>query len=445
MGNRAEELVICDCVRTPFTHGNRLKGIPPEDLLATVISALVKRNDLNPELVSGVVTGTVLQDSRSPNVARSGAIKGGLPYKTSDYTVQTNCNSAFMGLLTALGSITSGLGDLYICTGVESMSRYGLGLRDLAGEYRKATDALELLKKDRDQFLATYAIVDCLDECLTDKTNRVSMIEIGEIMANLFSISREEQDSYTLENLIKAVSAVEEKKLTNYMVPLGEQVEDSYPLNRKRMIGKPELFGRTPVIFGEDNPLLNRRTFFEKHRAHLEKRGLKSITPTLTMYTSSIPGDGAGGCILTTESFARKAGLTPRFRLVNWAVTGVDPVIMGVGPNEAVEKLFSRPRTARAEGLTMNDMDQIELHEAFASQVLSVFKESERQYGRKWDRNRINPYGGSLAYTHPLGATNYRLLADIFSRFDEDKEAKLALATGCAGGGQGTALILERY
>lgn len=439
MNWKGEEIVICDALRTPFSHGNKLKNNSPVQLLSTVIRELLKRNSLKGSHVSGVIAGTVLQDSRYPNVARQAAMEADVAEQSSDYTVQANCNSAFTGLLSALGNILSGLGDLYICSGVEVMSSYGLGIRDRTGEYGPLSDARELLENDLKSFQNTYSLVDCLEECLTDRSNNVSMIEIGEIMANLYQISREEQDGYTFENLKKAIEAVEGKKLSPHIVPLDDLNEDSYPINRKRMLRKPELFKRTPLIFDDIE------SFRKKHQKHLSSLGMEKLNPTVTMYTSSIPGDGAGACILTTESNARSLGLEPRFRLIGWAVTGVNPVIMGIGPNEAVEKLFTNPKTKRAEGITMDHIDQIELHEAFASQVLSVLKESERKYSRIWKREKMNPYGGSLAFTHPLGATNYRLLTNAFSRFEEDKTMGYALLAGCAGGGQGTALLISRY
>jgi len=443
--NRNEEIVLCDTLRTPFCHGSRLKNTGPEELLARVIGELIERNKLDGSLVSAVTAGTVLQDSRTPNIARMAAGLAGLPVTTADYTVQNNCNSAFVGMLSALGAISCGLGELYITTGVESMSRYSFRLDDPEGVCGSAGELEELLKNDPESFRKSIKIIDKLEECLTDRCNNVSMIEVGEIMANLYGISREEQDSYTLENLKKAVRAVEERKMAPYIVEIDGISEDTYPLNRKKMINKPQLFSRTTEVFSENNPLLDRHKFYEKHKKHLKALGIDEIKPTVTMYNSSIPGDGAGGCIITTESYAREAGLTPRFRIINWAVTGVDPVIMGIGPNEAVEKLFSHPRTSHAENLSMEQMDQIEIHEAFAAQVLSVFKESENKYGRRWNREKINPYGGSLAYTHPLGATNFRMLSNVFARFDEDPTATYALMCGCAGGGQGTAVLLQRY
>ncbi len=445
MENRTGDIVLCDAVRTPFCHGNKLNKFGPEILLKTVIRSLLERNDLDPDYVSGVVSGTVLQDSRTPNIARMASSLAGLPFSTADYSVQNNCNSGFVGLFSALGAITSGLGELYLSTGVESMSRYGFGLRDLTGTCGDVFEINNLLAEGAEQFNSNFKIIGCLEECLTDNNNNISMIEIGELMANVFGISREEQDGYTLKNLAKAVEAVEMGKMASYITEIDGVIKDTYPLNRKKMVKRPEMFSRTSEVFGSSNPFLDTEGFYQKHKEHFKKFGVDKINPTVTMYNSSIPGDGAGGCIITTEKYAEKAGLTPKFRVINWAVAGVDPVIMGIGPCEATEKLFTEPKTTYAEGLGMEDMDLVEIHEAFAAQVLSVFKESERKYNRKWDYGKMNPYGGSLAYTHPLGATNFRMIANAFAWFDHNEDAEYALLTGCAGGGQGTSLMLKRF
>jgi acetyl-CoA acyltransferase len=163
------------------------------------------------------------------------------------------------------------------------------------------------------------------------------------------------------------------------------------------------------------------------------------------MYNSCVPGDGAGVCIVTTEEKAQSVGLRPRLRIIGWAKAGVHPIIMGIGPTASTHRLFTVPKTERAAGLQMEDVDVIEIHEAFASQVLSVFKTSELEYGRRWDLAKVNRYGGSLAYTHPLGATNVRLLTNVLSAFDTDPSPRYALATGCAGGGMGASVLFERY
>jgi len=282
-------------------------------------------------------------------------------------------------------------------------------------------------------------------EGLTDTDNNISMIEVAEVMANCFNISREQQDEYTMNNLKKAVNAVEQGLLADYIVPVAAIEADTYPINRKRMLRRPDSFSRPDPVFGDDNSQLNPIKFYQKHKQHLERLNIKKINPTITMYNASIPGDGAGGCILTTEQRAKTLGLKPLLRIISWAKAGVDPVIMGIGPLESTHKLLSDPKTERAKGLGLDDVDLIEIHEAFAAQVLSVFKESERKYARKWDPAKINPYGGSLAYTHPLGATNFRLITNVLAMFDRNSSARYALACGCAGGGQGTSFLFERY
>ncbi len=449
MVENLESLVICDAVRTPFCHGNQLKEYRPEDLLETILRALIKRNNLKPDSVSSVVTGCVLQDTRVSNIARIASMKAGLSEKLSDYSVQMNCNSGFMGLLTAIGGIAAGMGDVYISAGVESMSNYGFRLEDMTRKFGTVQEIDDLLSESGMEFLKNFKIVDCLWEGLSDDENDISMIEIAEIMANCFKISREEQDEYTLDNLKRAVDAILSGKLNNYIIPLGKEAEedkkDSYPLNRKRLIKHPEKFSRTAAVFGEENPELNPASFYEKHKNHLEKYGLKKIMPSVTMYNSCIPGDGAGGCILTTEEKAKSLGLKPLIRIINWAAVGVDPVIMGIGPMEAAHQIITDAKTKRAEEIPFDNIDIIEIHEAFASQVLSVFKESKQKHGHTWAPDKVNAYGGSLAYTHPLGATNFRLLTNILTRFNENPDAKYAMACGCAGGGQGTALLFERY
>jgi len=211
------------------------------------------------------------------------------------------------------------------------------------------------------------------------------------------------------------------------------------------MLKHPEQITRAEPVFNEGNPELNPARFYEKHKKHLEKLGVEKITPSVTMYNSCIPGDGAGGCILTTEENAKALGLKPLLRVINWAAIGVNPVIMGIGPAASTHKLFTEPKTQRAQGLDIDKLDIIEIHEAFASQVFSVLKESKNKYGIEWDTEKMNPYGGSLAYTHPLGATNFRLIIDILTMFDKNPSAKYGMACGCAGGGQGTSVLFERY
>ena len=274
---------------------------------------------------------------------------------------------------------------------------------------------------------------------MVDRENNISMIEIGEVMANVYGISREEQDAYTMEGLRRAVNAVESGALAGYLVALGDDDQDGYPLNRKRMLKHPETIARAAPVFSEETAFLPPDEFFEKHHAHLERLGVSGIVPTVTMYNSCIPGDGAGACIVTTADKAASLGLQPKLRILGWAKAGVDPVIMGIAPMESTQRLLTSAQ------VDMAAIDVIEIHEAFAAQVLSVFKEGKQRYGQCWDRDRTNVYGGSLAYTHPLAATNCRLITNVLSRFDAEPSANYALACGCAGGGMGASVLFERY
>ncbi len=445
MNTKLENLVICDAVRTPFSHGTGLKKYNAIYLLELVIRALVQRNNLKSDNIAGVVAGCVQQDTRATNIARIASIRAGLSERLSDYSIHTNCNSGFVGLLSAIGGIAADIGNLYIVSGAESMSNYGFRLNDKSGKYGSVSEINDLLKTSGEDFINNFDVVNCLIEGLSDDENDISMIEIAEVMANCFSVSRQEQDKYTMDQLQKAVTAVTQGLFSKYIIPIEDMEKDAYPLNRKRMLKHPEQISRTAAVFNEENPELNPARFYEKHKKHLERLGIKKITPSVTMYNSCIPGDGAGGCILTTEENAKSLGLKPLLRIISWAVIGVDPIIMGIGPAASTHKLFAEPKTERAKGIDIGKLDIIEIHEAFASQVLSALKESEKKYGIKWDTEKMNPYGGSLAYTHPLAATNFRLLIDILTMFDKNPSAKYGMACGCAGGGQGTSVLFERY
>jgi acetyl-CoA C-acetyltransferase len=334
-----------------------------------------------------------------------------------------------------------------IAGGVESMSNFGYRLHSKTNKYGSVLDIENALNQNGNGFLHDFDIVDCLEEGLKDSLNDISMIEIAEIMANVYGVGRDEQDDYARQMLERAVKAVEGNRLEKFLTPLGEIKKDTYPINRKRMLKRPNSFAKAQPVFAEDSEFITAKQFMEKHKRSLEELGFQGgqISPTVTMYNSCIPGDGAGACIVATEEKAQELGLEPLLRIISWGVVGVNPIVMGIGPNEAVHLAFTQPKTERVAGLTMDHMDLIEIHEAFASQVLSVFKQSEKRYNRPWVREKVNIYGGSLAYTHPLGSTNIRLITNILSRFDEEPSARYALATCCAGGGQGAAFVFERY
>lgn len=446
MNSDIENIVICDAVRTPFCHSHQFQSETPVSLLKCTIIALMERNAIPPEVIDGVIAGTVMNDSRWTNVARMTSLDAGLLNRSMDYSIQGNCNSGFMALLSAVNEIVTGNGSLYIAGGTELMSQYGFRLRDKAtGRDVDGGLFVAALEEKGKGVLEEFVLSDSVQETLTDCDHNMNMAEVAEIMASYYGISRIEQDEFAKRSLENALFAVENGILANYITPVGDVKLDSYPLNRKRLLKRKDGFSRGKPIFNLDENELSPNYFVEKNEKFLKPLGITDITPTVTMYNATVPGDGAGAAIVTTESRALALGLTPRIRIVNWEKIGVNPTLMGIGPSEATFGLFLNPKTDRSKDITFNQIDIIEIHEAFASQVLSVFKQGEQEHGMLWDMNKINTLGGSLAFTHPLGATNFRLITNILSRFDEDPSARYALGASCAGGGMGVSVLFERY
>lgn len=446
MNSTIENIVICDALRTPFCHSNQYHDQTPVSLLKEVVVSLLERNALPPETIDGLITGTVMHDSRWTNVARMVALESGLLHKSTDYSVQGNCNSGFVALLSAVSDILSGNGTLYLAGGTEQMSYYGFRARSRAtGRVLDATSFIEALKDKKEHLLSDISINDGIQETLTDFDHNLSMAEIAEIMANYYGISREAQDHFAKKSLEKALEATQNGTLDNYIVPVGDITIDSYPQNRKRLLKRDNAYSRAEAIFNLDNNTLSPEFFVKKNWDFLRPLGITEITPSVTMYNATVPGDGAGAAIVTTESRALALGLKPRARIISWEKIGVNPTLMGIGPSEATFSLFHNPKTKRAKSVSFDQIDIIELHEAFAAQVLSVFKQGKDKHSMEWKENIVNRYGGSLAYTHPLGATNFRLITNILSRFDEEPSAQYALSSSCAGGGMGISVLLERY
>jgi acetyl-CoA acetyltransferase len=290
-------------------------------------------------------------------------------------------------------------------------------------------------------------VVNCVPECLTDLESQMSMAECAEIIANFFAIPKGDQDRYAYHSLAKAVGAVEEGRLDCYVMPLSDAdgnpfSRDEYPAKRKRWLEKGEEFflSKKPFI-NEGAAFLTPQKFIEKHGAVMKHLGYAktAITPSVTLWSSCGNADGAAAAVITTEEKAKSLGLKIKAEIVSWAYSGVHPALMGIGP------LYSTQKALRFAGLKLSDMDSIEIHEPFAATVLAVMKEAPREMGEHWDTDKMNPYGGSLFYRHPLAATFFRLIANLFTTFDANDRARYGLATCCAGGGLGGTLILKKY
>ena len=395
---------ICDAIRTPIgRYGGTLAAIRTDDLAAIPISALMKRNtSVDWSAVDDVVYGCANQageDNR--NVARMALLLAGLPKEVPGTTVNRLCGSSMDAVATAARAIKCGEVELVIAGGVESMSRAPFVMGKADGAYSRSM-------KMEDTTMGWRFINPLMKAMYGVDT----MPETGEIVAEEFHITRKDQDAFALRSQQRAAEAIRAGRLKQEIIPV--------PIPQKK---------GDALFFSED----------EHPRPATTMEALSKLKPvvkpdgTITAGNASGINDGACALLLASESAAKRHGLTPRARVVAAAAAGVAPRIMGVGPIPAARKVLAK------SGLTLAQMDAIELNEAFASQALAVL----RDLGIPDDAAHVNPNGGAIALGHPLGATGARLVTTALYQLLRTN-GKYALCTMCIGVGQGIALILKR-
>lgn len=397
------EAFICDAVRTAFgRYGGALAAVRADDLGAAPIKALIDRNRaVDWETVEDVIYGCANQageDNR--NVARMAALLAGLPVAVPGATVNRLCGSGMDAVGMAARAIKSGETDLMIAGGVESMSR-----------------APFVMPKAETAFSRANAVYDTtigwrfVNKLMRQSYGIDSMPETAENVAEDFRVSREDQDLFALRSQQKAAAAIASGRLAQEIVP----------------VTVPRRKG-DPVIFDTDEH--PRQTSLEK------LAGLKGVVRadgSVTAGNASGVNDGAAALLIASAAGAAANNLTPRARIVALATAGVAPRIMGIGPAPASVKALQKA------GLGLDQMDVIELNEAFAAQGLAVL----RQLGLADDEARVNPNGGAIALGHPLGCSGARLVITALHEL-EARQGRFALCTMCIGVGQGIALIIER-
>jgi len=394
---------ICDAIRTPFgRYGGALSSVRADDLGAIPIKALMARNpNVDWQLVTDVIFGCANQageDNR--NVARMSALLAGLPLDVPGATLNRLCGSGLDALGTAARAIKSGEATLMIAGGVESMSR-----------------APFVMPKAETAFGRANAVYDTtigwrfINKLMKEKYGVDAMPETAENVATDFNISREDQDKMALSSQLKAVAAQKSGYFDTEITPV--------TIAQKK--------GDAIVVSQDEHP---RATTLE---SLAKLKGVVRPDGSVTAGNASGVNDGACALLLADEATAAKNGLTPRARIVGMATAGVAPRIMGIGPAPATQKVLA------LTGLTMAQMDVIELNEAFAAQGLAVL----RMLGVADDDARVNPNGGAIALGHPLGASGARLATTAVNQLHKTG-GRYALCTMCIGVGQGIAVILER-
>ena len=389
-----KDAVIVSGARTAMGKGRKgtLRTVRPDDLGACVIrEAVARAGGLDPAEVEDVLLGCAIpEQEQGMNVARISTLKAGLPVTTSAATINRFCSSGLQTISQAFDQIRCGHSDVVVAGGVESMSRVAMFQRTYANP-GFANDWPEVY---------------------------IGMGLTAENLARKYGISREEADEFSVESHRKALAALEEGRFNEEIVP--------YRFSLKKP-GKNGSVEETEVEFSVD----------ECPRPGTDLDGLSKLRPvfsatgTVTAGNASQMSDGAAAVVVMSSAKAEELGLRPRLVLRSYNVSGVAPEIMGIGPVEAV------PRALEQAGLTLDDMDVIELNEAFAVQALSVIRELDLPL------EKVNVNGGAVALGHPLGCTGARMTLTALGEL-ERREARYALVTMCIGGGMGAAGVFER-
>lgn len=397
-----KRVAIIDAVRTPIGRYNgALRQVRPDDLGARVIEALLERNpQVDPKTIEEVIFGNANQageDNR--NVARMSGLLAGLPVEVAGTTINRLCGSGLDAVIAAARGIALGEGDIYIAGGTESMTRA----------------PFVLAKPDQANPRGNQTMYDTtigwrfVNDRLADQYGTDSMPETAENVARQYGISREAQDDFAFESQQRAKRAIEAERFTDELVAVTQT-------DRK---------GNVSVFDRDEHP-----------RPETTREKLATLRPlfpsgTVTAGNASGVNDGASALLLMSEEKANELGLTPLGYYRASATAGVEPAIMGIGPIDATKKVLRRA------GLTVEQLDQIELNEAFAAQSLACIE------ALGLPSEKINVNGGAIAFGHPLGASGARILTTLLHEMRRTNRT-YGLATMCVGVGQGIALVVDR-
>jgi acetyl-CoA C-acetyltransferase len=389
------DALICEPLRTPVGRfGGVFRDVPATVLAKTVIEQLIARTGIPPESVDDVLLGQCYPNGEAPAIGRVAALDAGLPVDTPGLQIDRRCGSGLQAVIDASMRVQTCAADLVIAGGAESMSQVELYSTKVRWGARSG-GAMLTDRLDRARVSAGgehYPVPG-------------GMLETAENLRREYGIPREEQDELAVRSHARAVDAHERGDFAEEIVPVGDVDRDEHPRPDTTLESLTKL---RPVMLKSDPD------------------------STVTAGNASGQNDGAAVCIVTHAERAAELGLTPFARLVSWAVAGVPPATMGIGPVPAVKKVLQRAE------LTFGDLSLIELNEAFAAQVLAVLREWDLPDGLE----RVNVNGSGISLGHPVGATGARILATLLRELRR-RGGRYGLETMCIGGGQGLAAIFE--
>jgi acetyl-CoA C-acetyltransferase len=394
-----KKVVIVGGVRTPIgSHGGAFRTLTAQHLAALVFAEVMKRTEMDPNLIDDVILGCIGQQSDAPNIGRVAALMAGVPVHVPGYTVQRNCVSSMQSIVCAYQAIQAGEGEVYLCGGVESMStspyivrgaRWGLKLR-------------------HDTF------VDTLWEGLTDPVCGQIMGYTAENLAMMYNITQEDQDKYAVESHKKAFRATR----------MGRFREEIMPVRVSKKVAGQEVAYEDIVQDECINPTLTVQKA-AMYPTVFKKGG--TVSPANACPLS----DGAAAVIIMTADKAKELGLQPLAAIRSYGFAAIPPEIMGLGP------AYALPKACKRAGITVDQLDLIEINEAFAAQTIACGTEMG------WDWNKVNVNGGAIALGHPVGCTGTRVVVTLVNEMIK-RDVPLGAVTACVGGGMGGAIVVER-
>jgi acetyl-CoA C-acetyltransferase len=400
------DVVICEPIRTPVGRfGGALSGLSATDLAGAVLSELVRRTRIEEGDVDDVVLGQCNPGGEAPAIGRVAALEAGLGTSVPGLQIDRRCGSGLQAVLYAAGQVATGAARLVVAGGAESMSQvehYALGLR--TGVKQGGVQLVDRLDRARETAGGRHHPVPG------------GMVETAENLRREYAITREEQDELAVRSQQRAGAAHEAGRFAEELVPV------TVPGRR----GEPDV-----VVDRDEHPRPG-TTLEDLARLRPVRRTLDPDA-TVTAGNASGQNDGAAMCVVTTRDEADKRGLRALVALRAWAVAGVGPAVMGIGPVPATAAALDRA------GLSLDEVDLIELNEAFAAQVLACL----REWKLEATDERLNPNGSGISLGHPVGATGARILATLAHEMHR-REARFGLETMCIGGGQGLAAVFER-
>lgn len=391
---------IVSPIRTPVGKFlGSLSAIPAGELGAIVIKALMERTGCDPERIDDVIFAQGYGNGEAPCIGRWSALAAGLPVSVPGLHVDRRCGSGLQAVINAAMMVQTGVADIVIAGGAESMSNVEYYSTDMRRGVRSGSTTMhDRLTRGRvmSQPIERFGVIS-------------GMIETAENLAKDYDISREASDEYAVKSHKRAAAAWAAGKFDEELVPV--------PVPQRR---------GDPVVFATDEGVRSDATLESFAALRPLAKGV------VTAGNASQQNDAAAACLVVAEDKLEELGLESMGYLVGWAAAGCEPSRMGIGPVPAVERLFART------GLGWGDIDLVELNEAFAPQVLAVLK------GWNWDdRDKLNVNGSGISLGHPIGATGVRILANLMHEMHR-REARYGLETMCIGGGQGLAAIFER-